>query len=142
MNYGVLIRCLRLWHRVSASAPSLRRWRCPRCLQSGQVFIDLVILRNGLCAAPGDGLLHSVLQRCGRRSRGVFIYSPVWFFLCFDPNTKQKPADNHSERRELGERFTLKNLNIFSSFFHVDSYFCEPLGFSYRLRRCPPFSPP
>lgn len=132
-----------MWQRwgVSASAPSLRRWHSPRCLQSGQVFIDLVILRNGLCAAPGDGLLHTVLQRCGRRSRGVFIYSPVWFFLCFDPNMKKKKknTDNHPEGWELGEEFALKKLNIFSCFFPV-YYFCEPLGFSCRLPSCPPFS--
>lgn len=38
---------------------------------------------------------------------------------------------NHwqSEGWELGEQFALKKLNISSCFFHVDYYFCEPLGF-------------
>lgn len=66
-------------------------------MRSSQVHADPVILGTGLCAAAGGGFSsHACAAATWEAERseagGVFIYSPLWFFLCCDPNSNSLTA--------------------------------------------------
>lgn len=72
--------------------PSPRRRRRPRRLQSSQVQLTRLFLEPGCAPRQAVGLSsHTCAAATWEAERseagGVFIYSPLWFFLCCDPNS-------------------------------------------------------